>query len=242
MIQRLSILATLALTVAAGSAQAQTNYVKVAAEADLKSLDPIWTTAAITAGHAFLVYDQLFAQDLKGISKPQMVETYTVSPDGLKYTFTLRQGLRFHDGTPVTAKDVKWSFDRAVTVGGFPTFQMAAGSLEKPEQFTAVDDYTFRVDGERVAIEVRPRGSPVDKLVAELMIHVNATWGRMLAEAGVPGLYRNQRGAKTRMEADPGALLEPAFGEFEAFRGQQQELAIAFQNAAAERSGEPVTE
>ena len=45
----------------------------------------------------------------------------------------------------VTAKDVKWSFDRAVTVGGFPTFQMKAGSLEKPEQFTVVDDYTFRV-------------------------------------------------------------------------------------------------
>jgi hypothetical protein len=41
---------------------------------------------------------------------------------------------------------VKWSFDRAVTVGGFPTFQMKAGSLEKPEQFTALDDYTFKVD------------------------------------------------------------------------------------------------
>ncbi len=52
----------------------------------------------------------------------------------------------FHDGTPVTAKDVKWSFDRAVTVGGFPTFQMKAGSLEKPEQFVVVDDRTFRID------------------------------------------------------------------------------------------------
>jgi peptide/nickel transport system substrate-binding protein len=51
---------------------------------------------------------------------------------------------KFHDGTPVTAKDVKWSFDRAVTVGGFPTFQMAAGSLEKPEQFEVVDEHTFR--------------------------------------------------------------------------------------------------
>ena len=50
------------------------------------------------------------------------------------------------DGTPVTAKDVKWSFDRAVSVGGFPTFQMKAGSLEKPEQFVAVDDHTFRID------------------------------------------------------------------------------------------------
>ena len=46
----------------------------------------------------------------------------------------------------MTAKDVKWSFDRAVTVGGFPTFQMKAGSLEKPEQFVVVDDATFRVN------------------------------------------------------------------------------------------------
>ena len=45
-------------------------------------------------------------------------------------------------------------------------------------------DYTFRVDGGRVAIEPRRRGTPIDVLVSELMIHVNATWGRMLAERG----------------------------------------------------------
>src|SRR5271165_5653222 len=49
------------------------------------------------------------------------------------------------DGTLVTADDVKWSFDRAVSVGGFPTTQMKAGGLEKPEQFEAVDAKTFRV-------------------------------------------------------------------------------------------------
>ena len=51
---------------------------------------------------------------------------------------------QFHDGAPVTAKDVKWSLDRAVSVGGFPTFQMGAGSLTKPEQFVVVDDNTVR--------------------------------------------------------------------------------------------------
>jgi peptide/nickel transport system substrate-binding protein len=61
-------------------------------------------------------------------------------------TFKLRKDAKFQDGTPVTAKDVKWSLDRAVTVGGFPTFQMRAGSLEKPEQFVVVDDHTIRVD------------------------------------------------------------------------------------------------
>ena len=61
-------------------------------------------------------------------------------------TFKLKKNATFHDGTPVTAKDVKWSLDRAVTVGGFPTFQMSAGSLTKPEQFVVVDDHTVRVD------------------------------------------------------------------------------------------------
>ena len=64
----------------------------------------------------------------------------------MSVTFKLRKDAVFHDGTPVTAKDVKWSLDRAVSVGGFPTFQMEAGSLEKPEQFVVVDDRTFRVD------------------------------------------------------------------------------------------------
>ncbi len=61
-------------------------------------------------------------------------------------TFKLKKNATFQDGTPVTAKDVKWSLDRAVTVGGFPTFQMRAGSLTKAEQFVVVDDNTIRVD------------------------------------------------------------------------------------------------
>ena len=64
----------------------------------------------------------------------------------MSVTFKLKKNAKFQDGTPVTAKDVKWSFDRAVTVGGFPTVQMKAGSLVKPEQFVVVDDTTFRVD------------------------------------------------------------------------------------------------
>jgi peptide/nickel transport system substrate-binding protein len=75
---------------------------------------------------------------------PELAEEWTATDTSA--TFKLRKDARFHDGTPVTAKDVKWSFDRAVTVGGFPTFQMKAGSLEKPEQFVVVDDHTFRVD------------------------------------------------------------------------------------------------
>ena len=75
---------------------------------------------------------------------PELAEEWTTTD--MSATFKLRKDAKFHNGTPITAKDVKWSFDRSVTVGGFPTFQMKAGSLEKPEQFVAVDDHTFRVD------------------------------------------------------------------------------------------------
>jgi peptide/nickel transport system substrate-binding protein len=75
---------------------------------------------------------------------PELAEEWDLG--AMSVTFRLRRDAAFHDGTPVTAKDVKWSFDRAVSVGGFPTFQMKAGSLEKAEQFVVVDDHTFRVD------------------------------------------------------------------------------------------------
>ncbi|MEP7069271.1 MAG: ribonuclease catalytic domain-containing protein [Usitatibacter sp.] len=66
-------------------------------------------------------------------------------------------------------------------------------------------DYNIRVVDARVSIEQRRRGTPVDTLVAELMIHVNSTWGKLLAERGFDAIYRNQKGAKTRMEVEPGA-------------------------------------
>jgi exoribonuclease-2 len=78
----------------------------------------------------------------------------------------------------------------------------ARGAAEdKPDRL----DYSIRVDGDRVAIEPRRRGTPIDTLVAELMIHVNSTWGKLLAERGLPAIYRNQKGIKTRMEVEPGA-------------------------------------
>jgi len=100
-------------------------------------------------------YDRLIANAIKTL--PDGTRTYDRDKfdmelaDDMKIadmsvTFTLKKKAKFQDGTPVTAKDVKWSFDRAVTVGGFPAVQMKAGSLEKTEQFVVVDDHTFRVD------------------------------------------------------------------------------------------------
>ncbi|MFN3716677.1 MAG: ribonuclease catalytic domain-containing protein, partial [Thiobacillus sp.] len=64
-------------------------------------------------------------------------------------------------------------------------------------------DYTFKVDGEHIRIEPRKRGSPIDKVVSELMIFANAHWGGWLAENRVPGIYRAQAGGKTRMTTSP---------------------------------------
>ena len=76
--------------------------------------------------------------------EPELAESWTVSDDGLILTFTLRDAT-FQDGTPVTADDVKWSFDRAVSLGGFPAVQMKAGGFTRPEQFAAIDSKTFQI-------------------------------------------------------------------------------------------------
>ncbi|MBT9314554.1 ABC transporter substrate-binding protein [Leptothoe spongobia] len=79
------------------------------------------------------------------VIEPELAESWTVADDELSVTFNLRKDATFHDGTPITAKDVKWSYDRAVSVGGFPSFQMKAGALESSDQFVVVDDHTFQV-------------------------------------------------------------------------------------------------
>ncbi|MBL6957944.1 MAG: twin-arginine translocation signal domain-containing protein [Rhodospirillales bacterium] len=78
--------------------------------------------------------------------EPEVAESWTTSKDGKSLTFKISPKAKFWDGSPVTAHDVKWSFDRAVSLGGFPAVQMKAGSMTKPEQFVVVDDMTFRID------------------------------------------------------------------------------------------------
>jgi peptide/nickel transport system substrate-binding protein len=108
-------------------------------------------------GLAWNCYDRLMSYGVKTLPDgtpsydkenlaPELAESWQIASDGMSCVFKLRKDATFHDGTPVTAKDVKWSFDRSVSVGGFPTFQMSAGSLEKRDQFVAMDDHTFRVD------------------------------------------------------------------------------------------------
>ena len=80
-------------------AHAASNLVAVL-EAEIVTLDPHFTPAYISRTFGYMVFDTLFAKNTAGEIKPQMVQDYKVSPDGLVYTFTLRDGLKWHDGAP----------------------------------------------------------------------------------------------------------------------------------------------
>ncbi len=124
--------------------------------------------------------------------EPELAESWKIAADGNSVTFKLRKNAKFHDGTPVTAKDVKWSFDRAVTVGGFPTFQMKAGSLEDPKQFVVVDDQTFRVDFvRRDKMTMNDIAVPVPSIFNSELVKKNANaqdpWGLNWTKSNVAG-------------------------------------------------------
>src|SRR5499426_222485 len=95
----------------ASPARAETTL-KVVMHSDLKIVDPIWTTAYIVRNHGYMIYDTLFATDANGEIKPQMVGKFDLSADKLTYTLTLRDGLAWHDGKPVTAEDCVASIKR----------------------------------------------------------------------------------------------------------------------------------
>ena len=85
---------------------------RVSLHSDLKIVDPVWTTALITVNHGYMIYDTLFALDQKLAVQPQMVDRYETSADRLTWTFTLRDGLEWHDGKPVLAEDCVSSLKR----------------------------------------------------------------------------------------------------------------------------------
>jgi peptide/nickel transport system substrate-binding protein len=105
-------LAAAGIAAPALSQGAAARTLRVIPQANLTSLDPVWTTAVVTRNNAFMIYDQLCAQDAAGEIRPQMAEGWAFSDDGLTLTFTLRDGLYFHDGEKVLAKDCVASIDR----------------------------------------------------------------------------------------------------------------------------------
>jgi len=127
------------LPLPAFSQGAAARTIRVIPQANLTSVDPVWTTAVVTRNHAFMIYDQLCAQDAAGVIRPQMVEGWLVSDDRLTVTFTLRVGLAFHDGERVLAKDAVASIKRWARRD--PFMQVLWPSVADVE---AMDDRRFR--------------------------------------------------------------------------------------------------
>jgi peptide/nickel transport system substrate-binding protein len=107
-------------------------------QADLSVLDPIWTTTYQTRDHAFLVFDTLFGIDSSYKAQPQMLERFGAEEDGKRWTLALRPGLKFHDGTPVLARDCVASVKRWGVRDSYGQALMAA-----TDEISAADDKTL---------------------------------------------------------------------------------------------------
>ncbi len=135
--------AGLAATAAVPPARAQSRDARVlrfVPQANLTSLDPIWTTAAVTTAHAYHVFDTLYGLDDAQRVRPQMAEGQDVSDDGRVWTIRLREGLRWHDGEPVLARDCAASLERW---SKRDTFGQSLAPVV--ESWGAADDRTVRI-------------------------------------------------------------------------------------------------
>jgi peptide/nickel transport system substrate-binding protein len=112
---------------------------KFVPDTNLTILDPVFSPARGTHNHAYLVFDTLYGLDETFTAHPQMVEGHTAENDGRLWTLRLRQGLRFHDGTPVLARDAEASIRRFAARDGFGQALIAATA-----ELSAPDDRTLR--------------------------------------------------------------------------------------------------
>src|SRR3954464_9140476 len=118
---------------AAQAATSDKKTLRFIAQSDLRVLDPIWTTAYITRNHGYCVFDTLFAIDAEFAPHPQMVGEHAVSPDKLTYQFKLRDGLGFHDGSPVRGADCIASIKRWMARDGHGQSLAAVLDEMKPD-------------------------------------------------------------------------------------------------------------
>ena len=123
-----------------GIARASTKTITAVMHAPLRATDPIMTTAWTARNHGYMIYDTLFSTNSKFEIKPQMVEAWEASADSLTYTFRLRPGLKFHDGSAVTSADVIPSLQRWAKRDS-----MGQKLFEFVAELKPVDERTFRM-------------------------------------------------------------------------------------------------
>lgn len=120
-------------------ARATPNLLKFVPQSDVTILDPIWTTAYVTRNHGFMIFDTLYGIDGNFAAQPQMVAGHRVEKDGLQWDLTLRDGLAWHDGTPVLARDCVASIKRWGVRDPFGQTLIAY-----TDELSAPDDKTIR--------------------------------------------------------------------------------------------------
>jgi peptide/nickel transport system substrate-binding protein len=140
-VTRRGLLMTAAALAAPAIVQAEaTRTLRFIPHADLASLDPMWTTADIARNHGNMIYDQLFGLDSGYVSHPQMLAGFRVDDDGTTWDLTLRDGLLFHDKTPVLARDcaasvLRWSARDAY----------GSALMSRTNEITAPSDKVIRI-------------------------------------------------------------------------------------------------
>lgn len=158
----------LSLAVSAPPANAQGNprVLRVVPSADLAELDPTRGPNLVARIYQQMVFDTLFALDANIQPQPMMVERHSVSADGLIYSFTLRPNLRFHDGTPVSTRDVVASIERwmaGTSIGGQLKSRVASMSIVDERSFTLTLNQRFGL----VEFLLAGPGAPIAAIMRE---------------------------------------------------------------------------
>jgi peptide/nickel transport system substrate-binding protein len=208
---------SMALLGAGGAMAQERSTLRAVIAGELRSIDPVWTTAVQTRYHSFMVYDTLFGIDSEQRVQPQMVDRVQVSDDRLTYTFTLRDGLKFTDGAPVAAEDVVVSWNRWAE-------RDAAGQTTATflQSLDVVDAKTFRAVlkepfGQLLFALAKPQAMPMFVMPARVARGVSGNTQitdptgsgpfRMVREewvAGVKTVYERNRDYQPRSEPASG--------------------------------------
>lgn len=151
-----AVLLSATLIAPAARAQSRAETLRYVTAATVNTLDPnIPGSTREAFALSMSSYDRLVSFGRKQLNgkwvfdldtiNGELAESFSVSPDRLKLTFKLRPDAKFHDGSPVTAEDVKWSLDRCVTAPVLGKAQLLTGSLTSADQFKVIDPLTLEV-------------------------------------------------------------------------------------------------